>query len=66
MGLILRRLTTSGWKRGVLGGSRAWTTIGCVAIGLRVAGAVLRTRPERVRVAQLRPGDRLEIRARRP
>ncbi len=63
---LLNRIAARGVRKGVLGGSRAWTTVTILALSLRVLRAVTRNKPERIRVTQLHPGDRFEIRARRP
>jgi hypothetical protein len=62
---ILRRVMSAGFRRG-LGGSRAWGTLGLMALVLRVAGLVVRKKPETVFRHELRPGDAFEIRAGRP
>ncbi len=63
---VLSRLTARGLHKGVLGGSRGWTAVMVVTLSYRVLRAVTRSKPERIRVTQLHPGDRFEIRAKRP
>ena len=61
-GKLLVRLTKHGMKRGVLGGSRAWTYVGSFALLLRAARWITRERPGPVYRTTLHPGDVIEVR----
>jgi hypothetical protein len=62
VGLILRRLSRTGLKRGFTEGSRAWMTVGIGATVLRLAARALANKPEVIYRTELHPGEGLEIR----
>ncbi len=62
---VLRRLTTTGLRRG-MGGSRPWLIVGMVAVGTRALRRLANPKPQVLYRSALRPGDAFEIRARRP
>ncbi|HEY7135022.1 MAG TPA: hypothetical protein VIB48_08145 [Acidimicrobiia bacterium] len=59
----MRRLARSGFRRGLLGGSRTWLILGITATGLRVMTRLLAQKPEVVYSAKLQPGEVLRITA---
>lgn len=62
---LLRRLTSTGMKRG-MGGSRPWLVVGMVAVGTRALRRLAHPKPQVLYRSALRPGDAFEIRARPP
>ncbi|HZP30287.1 MAG TPA: hypothetical protein VFC99_15135 [Acidimicrobiia bacterium] len=66
MGTLLRRMSRTGLRRGLMEGSRAWMVVGVGATVLRLAGRALANRPEVVYRTELHPGEGLEIRTFRP
>ena len=58
---MLRFLSRAGVLRGFLGGSRLWTVVGSVALGVRVLRKLAGSEPESVFTKELRPGDSLLI-----
>ncbi|MEO7836305.1 MAG: hypothetical protein ABIS21_01535 [Acidimicrobiales bacterium] len=59
---MLRFLLRTGFRRGLLGGSRGWTAVGAVALGLRVLKKITGSEPEIVHATTLRPGESLVVR----
>jgi hypothetical protein len=62
---LLRRLQSTGLRRGFNEGSRVWMVVGVSATLLRLAGRVLENPPELVYRTELEPGETLEINTRR-
>jgi hypothetical protein len=62
---VLRRLTTTGWRRG-RAGSRAWLVVASVAGGIRLLRRVTRNQQEVLYRTRVRPGERFEIITRAP
>jgi len=62
---LLRRLTTTGWRRG-RAGSRAWLIVATVAGGMRFLRYVTRDREDVLYRTRITPGDRFEITTRNP
>lgn len=63
---MLRFLLRTGVRRGILGGSRVWSTVAGVAFGLRVLRKIAGSEPELVHTTTLRPGETLVVRHERP
>lgn len=61
MAWVVRRLMREGWRRGVLGGSPAWTAAGGLAVLGYLAGRAWRREPELVFSEKLVPGQALRI-----
>jgi hypothetical protein len=59
---MLRFLLRTGVRRGLLGGSRAWTAVAGVAFGLRVLRKITGSEPEVVHTSRLHPGESLVVR----
>jgi hypothetical protein len=59
---LLVRLARTGLRRGIRTGSRRWLVTGITAGLLAVARRVLTEAPKTVYRAELKPGERLEIR----
>jgi hypothetical protein len=59
---MLKKLTMTGLRKGLLGGDRAWTVVLVVAVGLRILGRLSRSEPEVVYCEELEPGQSLIIR----
>lgn len=59
---MLRFLLRTGARRGFLGGSRAWTAVAGVALGVRVLRKITGGEPELVHTSKLRPGETLVVR----
>ena len=59
---LLVRLARTGLRRGIRTGSRRWLVTGITAGLLAVARRVLTEPPKTVYRAELKPGERLEIR----
>lgn len=59
---MLRFLLRTGARRGLLGGSRVWTTIAAVAFGVRMLKKITASVPEVVHTSRLRPGESLVVR----
>jgi hypothetical protein len=57
MGLFFRQAT----RRGILGGSRAWTAVWALILAVRVARRLLRAKPDVVYSERLQPGESLLI-----
>ncbi len=57
---LLRRLTTTGLRRGALG-SRAWLVVGILAAGVRLLRRVARNEEEVLYRTRIREGDVFEI-----
>jgi hypothetical protein len=57
---LLRRLTTTGWRRG-RSGSRAWLVVATLAGGLRLLRYVARDREEILYRTRVVAGDQFEI-----
>ncbi len=62
LGFLLR----TGVRRGLLGGSRAWTVVAAGIFGLRVLKKVTGSEPEVVHTTRLRPGESLVVSHDRP
>ena len=62
---LLRRLQSTGLRRGFNEGSRVWMEVGVCATLLRLASRVLENPPELVYRTELEPGETLEINTRR-
>jgi hypothetical protein len=60
---FLRPLARQGLRRGLLEGRRGWLVVGLTATGLRLVGRIMARKPEVVYSAELKPGERIEIRA---
>ena len=63
--VILRRLSTAGWRRG-RAGSRTWMIVASVAVGLRLLRRVSRSDADVLYRTRVVPGDRFEILTRTP
>ena len=63
METLLRRLTSTGLRRG-MGGSRPWLYAGIVAVGLRLLRRLAHPEPEVLYRTRVKPGDIFEITAR--
>jgi len=57
---LLRRLTTTGWRRG-RSGSRAWLVVATVAGGIRLLRYFVRDREDILFRTRLVAGDRFEV-----
>ena len=57
---LLRRLTTTGWKRG-RAGSRGWLVVATLAGGVRLLRRVTRDREEVLYRTKVVAGDQFEI-----
>jgi hypothetical protein len=62
---LLRRLTTTGLRRG-MSGSRGWLVVGIVSGGVRVLGRLARHDDEVLYRTVIKPGDTFEILAKPP
>lgn len=58
---MLRTLARTGFRKGLIGGSRPWLILGAVAGGARLLGRMARREPEVVYCEPLEPGQRLVI-----
>ncbi|MHB1929729.1 MAG: hypothetical protein ACYDEN_04935 [Acidimicrobiales bacterium] len=58
---LLRRGMRLGWRRGVLGGNRAWVVVGGVAFLANLAGRALAREEETVFREKLRPGEAFQV-----
>ncbi|HWS45453.1 MAG TPA: hypothetical protein VN636_06305 [Acidimicrobiia bacterium] len=58
---LLRRLTASGFRRGVAGGSRTWLILGILAAGAQALRRLARQEPDVLYRTAIRPGDVFEI-----
>lgn len=58
---LLRRGMREGWKRGIGGGSRAWTVVGAAALVGWLGSKALHREPEVVFSEKLRPGEAIRI-----
>lgn len=58
LGFLLR----TGVRRGLLGGSRAWTAVAGVLLGVRVLRKLTGSEPEVVHTTRLRAGEALLVR----
>lgn len=63
---MLRFLLRTGVRRGFLGGSRVWSSVAAVALGVRVLKKITGGEPELVHTTKLRPGETLVVRHERP
>jgi hypothetical protein len=57
---LLRRLTTTGWRRG-RSGSRAWLVVATLAGGVRLVRYIARDREEILYRTRVVEGDQFEI-----
>jgi hypothetical protein len=62
MGWLVARLVRSGFRRGLLEGSRAWMYVGVTAAAVGVARRLLTEPPETVFSTELKPGQGIEVR----
>lgn len=62
---LLRRLTTTGFRRGI-SGSRGWLIVGIVSGGVRVLRRVAHHEEEVLYRTAVKPGDTFEILAKPP
>jgi hypothetical protein len=62
MGWVLSRLLRSGFKRGLLEGSRGWLYAGMTAAAVGVMRRILSEPEETVYAAEVKPGQGIEIR----
>jgi hypothetical protein len=62
---ILRRLSTTGLRRG-LAGSRPWIVVGIIAAGIRILQHLARDGDAVLYRTAIQPGDVFEIVTRRP
>ena len=62
---LLRRLTTTGWRRG-RAGSRGWLVVASVAGGVRLLRYISRDREEILYRTRVVAGDRFEITTKAP
>ncbi|MDQ6798548.1 MAG: hypothetical protein M3011_11130 [Actinomycetota bacterium] len=58
---MLRRLTSLGITRGLLGGDRRWLALGTAAFGLRALAKLVTKEPKVVYSEDLAPGESLVI-----
>jgi hypothetical protein len=58
---MLRWLSRIGLSRGLLGGSRAWTTIGGMALAARLVKRLVGGEPKVVYQKKLKPGETVLI-----
>ncbi|HUR19100.1 MAG TPA: hypothetical protein VMZ51_09245 [Acidimicrobiales bacterium] len=58
---MVRFLLRTGMRRGVLGGSRVWTTVAGLIFGVRMLKKLTGSEPELVHTATLRPGETLVV-----
>ena len=58
---MLKRLTRTGLRKGMLGGSRPWLVVGVAAGGLRLLGRILRKQPEVLYCSELAPGQAVVV-----
>lgn len=58
---VARALMRRGWHRGVVGGSRAWTAVGGLALLAYLGGRAWRKEEDVVFSEQLRPGETFRI-----
>ena len=65
LSILLRRLTITGYRRG-LAGSRGWLLVGIAATSVRLLQRLARTDEAVVYRTVIRDGDILEVLARRP
>lgn len=61
-GFLLR----TGFRRGLMGGSRAWTVVAAVLLGVRALRKLTGSEPEVVSTTKLRPGESLLVRHDQP
>ena len=59
---MLRFLLRTGVRRGLLGGSRAWTTVAGITLALRMLRKLTGSEPEVVHTSELRAGEALVVR----
>ena len=55
----------TGFRRGLLEGSRGWLYVGAATLAVRVVRRVLVEQPETVYATELKPGEAIEILTRR-
>jgi len=57
----LKRLTRTGLRKGLIGGSRPWLIVGATAAGLRLLGRITRKEPEVLYCEELSPGGAIVV-----
>jgi hypothetical protein len=62
---LLKRLTTSGFRRGI-SGSRAWLIVGIATGGIRLLHRVSKDKPDVLYRTVVKPGDVFEVVTRPP
>ncbi len=65
METLLRRLTRTGFRRG-MAGSRGWMLVGVAVGGVRVLRRLARQEEEVLYRTEVKPGDRFELAVRPP
>ena len=60
-GRVVRSLMRQGWRRGVVGGSPAWTAVGGIALLGYLAGRAWRREEDVVFSERLAPGETIRI-----
>jgi hypothetical protein len=58
---LVRRLLKEGWRRGIVGGSPAWTAAGGLAVLAYLAGRAWKKEPDVVFSEKLQPGQAIRI-----
>jgi len=58
---LLKRLTRTGLRKGVIGGSRPWLIVGVAAVGFRLLGRITRKEPEVLYCEELSPGGAVVV-----
>jgi hypothetical protein len=58
---VLKRLTRTGLRKGMLGGSRPWLFVGVAAGGLRLLGRIMRKDPEILYCSEISPGQAIVV-----
>ena len=62
MSWLMGRLIKTGFRRGLMEGSRGWLYVGGTAVLLRVARRLLVEAPETVFETEIKPGQAIEVR----
>ncbi len=61
MKVVLRFLMRQGWRRGVIGGNRAWVVGGGLALVAHLARRAMHREPEVVFSERLAPGESVRV-----